>query len=163
MKELNQGEPRTYFVVEIFKSFEVFSWEQGRASNYSVGRKRDLGSQTHQSYDLGKSSVTLLGLLLPSHQTQYASPLCSNPLWLIKYVTLQETEAPRRRLIKFYLDSQYKNLWKKKGIALLCDWSGNWLVPSHTTYKLSKYPQGSKVLMTILVYTDIGAAYCEVR
>ena len=47
MKELNQGEPRTYFVVEIFKSFEVFSWEQGRASNYSVGRKRDLGSQTH--------------------------------------------------------------------------------------------------------------------
>lgn len=47
MKELNQGEPRTYFVVEIFKSFEVFSWEQGRASNYSVGSKRDLGSQTH--------------------------------------------------------------------------------------------------------------------
>lgn len=120
MKELNQGEPRTYFVVEIFKSFEVFSWEQGRASNYT-GWKEKRPREPNPLHDLGKSSVTLLGLQLPRHQAQYASsPLCSNPLQLIKYVALQETEAPQSRLIKSYLDSQYKNL-RRKGIALLCD------------------------------------------
>lgn len=74
MKELNQGEPRTYFVVEIFKSFEVFSWEQGRASNYTHWKEKR-PKEPNPLHDLGESSVTLLGLLLPRHQTQYASPL----------------------------------------------------------------------------------------
>lgn len=65
MKELNQGEPRTYFVVEIFKSFEVFSWEQGREPPIThIGRKRDLGSQTH-SMTLEKVQWPCLGFYFP--------------------------------------------------------------------------------------------------
>lgn len=159
MKELNQSEPRTYFIVKIFKSFEVFSWEQGRASNYTCWKEKR-PREPNPLHDLGKSLVTLLGLLLPSHQTQCASPLCSNPLRLIKYVALQETEAPQNRLIRFS-DSQYKNLWKKC-IALLYDWSANWLVVCSFTHNLQTFQISTGIIRGFDDHSGVHWHWCGI-
>jgi hypothetical protein len=78
MKELSQGEPRTALTMEIFRSLEWLGWEQGRAYKYTWGKEKE-PRKPNPLCDLGKSLLTLLGLLLLSLQTQYDCQVCSSP------------------------------------------------------------------------------------
>lgn len=134
-KELSQGEPRISLTVEIFRSFEGFIREQGRAYRCTCWKEKG-PKDSNPLHDFGKSLPTLLGLLLPRLQTQYDSQVRSNPLWLIKY----SPSRNRKKLLEAdlsYSDSHSKILWKRALSLHVADCVVG-LVGSHATSKFSK-------------------------